>query len=436
MSDYLSTTERETEEMLQKIGVKTIDELFEDIPDDLKLKKLNLPEGKSQQETMEIMTALSKKNKVYDVILRGAGSYDHYIPSMVKNLSSRSEFITAYTPYQAEMSQGILQAIFEYQSMICNLTGLEISNASVYNGANAAAEAMLMCAERNRKTLITFDNIRPDTLKVLNTYAKRRGITVQVLHAKDGVCDMSALKAELNDTTAAVYIEQPNYFGLIEDATEIGVLAHEAKAKFIMGCNPTALAVLKSPAECGADIAVGDAQPLGLPMAFGGPYVGFMACTSKEMRKMPGRIVGETTDHDGNRAYVLTLQAREQHIRREKAYSNICSNQAYCALIVSMYMSAMGANGMAEVAEACVSYAHYLADALKSVGFEIKYKGEFFHEFVTVSEIPADKILKALDKAGILGGLKLSKNEILWCATEKLSKADIDKAVEVIRRVK
>ena len=436
MSDYLSTTERETKEMLEKIGVKTLDELFEDIPDDLKLKKLNLPEGKSQQETMEIMTAMSKKNKVYDVILRGAGSYDHYIPSMVKNLSSRSEFITAYTPYQAEMSQGILQAIFEYQSMICNLTGLEISNASVYNGANAAAEAMLMCAERNRKTLLTFDNIRPDTLKVLNTYAKRRGITVQVIPAMDGVCDISALKSALGESTAAVYIEQPNYFGLIEDAEEIGVLAHEAKAKFIMGCNPTALALLKSPAECGADIAVGDAQPLGLPMAFGGPYVGFMACTAKEMRKMPGRIVGETTDHDGNRAYVLTLQAREQHIRREKAYSNICSNQAYCALIVSMYMSAMGANGMTEVAEACVSYAHYFAESLKSVGFEIKYKGEFFHEFVTVSEIPADKIIKALDKAGILGGLKLSKNEILWCATEKLSKADIDKAVEVIRRVK
>lgn len=436
MSDYLSTTELETKEMLEKIGVSTIDELFEDIPADLKVKKLKLPNGKSQQETMEIMSALSKKNKVYDVILRGAGSYDHYIPSMVKNLASRSEFITAYTPYQAEMSQGILQAIFEYQSMICNLTGMEVSNASVYNGANAAAEAMLMCAEKNRKTLITFDNIRPDTLNVLKTYASPRGITVQVLPAKEGVCDLSALKAGLNDNTACVYIEQPNYFGLIEDAQKIGELAHESKAKFIMGCNPISLAVLKSPAECGADIAVGDAQPLGLPMSFGGPYVGFMACTSKEMRKIPGRIVGETSDHDGNRAYVLTLQAREQHIRREKAYSNICSNQAYCALIASMYMSAMGADGMAEVAEACVSYAHYLAESLESVGLKIKYSGEFFHEFVTVSEIPADKILKALDKAGILGGLKLSKNEILWCATEKLSKAKIDEAVEAIRRVK
>ena len=436
MADYLSTTERETKEMLEKIGVAAIDELFEDIPADLKVKKLNLPEGKSQQETMEIMTALSKKNKVYDVILRGAGSYDHYIPSMVKNLSSRSEFITAYTPYQAEMSQGILQAIFEYQSMICNLTGLEVSNASVYNGANAAAEAMLMCAEKNRKTLVTFDNIRPDTLKVLRTYASRRGITVRVLPANGGKSDLSALKAELGEDTACVYIEQPNYFGLIEDAEAIGEAAHGVKAKFIMGCNPIALAVLKTPSECGADIAVGDAQPLGLPMSFGGPYVGFMACTSKEMRKMPGRIVGETCDHDGNRAYVLTLQAREQHIRREKAYSNICSNQAYCALIASMYMSAMGANGMAEVAEACVSYAHYLAECLESAGLKIKYKGEFFHEFVTTSDIPADKILKALDKAGILGGLKLSKNEILWCATETLSKSKIDKAVEVIRRVK
>ena len=436
MANYLSSTERETKEMLEAIGVKSIDELFDDIPRDLKLKKLNLPAGKSQQETMEIMNALSKKNKVYDVILRGAGSYDHYIPSMVKNLSSRSEFLTAYTPYQPELSQGVLQAIFEYQSMICNLTGLEISNASVYNGANAAAEAMLMCAEKTRKTLITFDNIRPDTLKVLKTYASRRGITIDVLPAKDGRCDLKSLKAELNDATACVYIEQPNYFGLIEDAEEIGALAHEAKAKFVMGCNPTALSVLKSPAECGADIAVGDAQPLGLPMAFGGPYVGFMACTAKEMRKMPGRIVGETTDHDGNRAYVLTLQAREQHIRREKAYSNICSNQAYCALIASMYVSSMGPDGMAEVANACVSYSHYLADRLQEVGLVRKHKGEFFHEFVTQGEIPADKILKALDKASILGGLKLSQSEILWCATETLSKADIDRAVEVIRRVK
>lgn len=436
MSDYLSTTERETKEMLDSIGVKTIDELFNDIPNDLKLKKLNLPEGKSQQETMEIMTSLSKKNKVFDVILRGAGSYDHYIPSMVKNLSSRSEFLTAYTPYQAEMSQGILQAIFEYQSMICNLTGMDVSNASVYNGANAAAEAMLMCAEKNRKTLITFDNIRPDTLSVMKTYAARRGITIKVLPSQKGLCNLKTLKAELNENSACVYIEQPNYFGLIEDAEKIGEAAHEANAKFVMGCNPIALAVLKSPAECGADIAVGDAQPLGMPMSFGGPYVGFMACTSKEMRKMPGRIVGETTDHDGNRAYVLTLQAREQHIRREKAYSNICSNQAYCALISSMYMSAMGPKGMEEVAEACVSYAHYLADELTSLGLTLKYDGEFFHEFVTTGNISADKILKALEKEGILGGLKVGENEILWCATEKLSKADIDRAVDIIRRVK
>ncbi len=436
MADYLSCTERETKEMLERIGVKSLDDLFEDIPADLKLKKLNLPAGKSQQETMEYMTELSKKNKVFDIILRGAGSYDHYIPSMVKNLSSRSEFITAYTPYQAEMSQGILQAIFEYQSMICDLTGLDVSNASVYNGANAAAEAMLMCLERNRKTLVTFDNIRPDTLKVLKTYASRRGITVKVLSCKDGVADLALLKKELCETTAGVYIEQPNYFGLIEDAEEIGKLAHEAQAKFVMGCNPIALGLLKSPAECGADIAVGDAQPLGLPMAFGGPYVGFMACTSKEMRKLPGRIVGETTDHDGNRAYVLTLQAREQHIRREKAFSNICSNQAYCALVASMYLSAMGPVGLKEVAEACTDYAHYFAGLLEKEGLGRKHKGEFFHEFVTESEIPADKILRALEREGILGGLKLNAHEILWCTTETLKKEDLDRAAEIIRRVK
>ncbi len=422
--------------MLESIGVKSLDELFDDIPKDLRLKKLDLPEGKSQQETMEYMRALSKKNKVYDVILRGAGSYDHYIPSMVKNLASRSEFITAYTPYQAEMSQGILQAIFEYQSMVCSLTGMDVSNASVYNGANAAAEAMLMCTEKTRKTFVTFDNIRPDTLKVIKTYAKRRGIEVKVLSPKDGAADLKALKAAVGEDTSCVYLEQPNYFGLIEDAEEVGKIAHDAGAKFVMGCNPISLALLKSPAECGADIAVGDGQPLGLPMAFGGPYVGFMACTSKEMRKMPGRIVGETVDHDGNRAYVLTLQAREQHIRREKAFSNICSNQAYCALVASMYLSAMGPQGLKEVAESCTDYAHYLAAALEKVGLKRRDKGEFFHEFVTVSETGADKILKALDRAGILGGLKLSEHEILWCATETLTKADLDKAVEIIGRVK
>lgn len=442
MANYLSITEEDRKKMLETIGVKSLDELFSDIPRELWIRKLELPDGKTQQEVIDFMTALSELNTTYRVILRGAGAYWHYIPSIVKNLSSRSEFVTAYTPYQAEMSQGILQSIFEYQSMICSLTGMDVSNASVYSGATAAADGILMCGGKRNVALIP-DNIRPDTLEVIKTYLFRRGMSIKLIANKNGVIDYDTLKSNLNDTVACVYFEQPNYFGLLEDSEEISRLAHEVGAKTVMGINPIAAALLKSPADCGADIAVGDAGCLGLPLSFGGPYIGFMACTNKEVRRLPGRIVGETTDHDGNRAYVLTLQAREQHIRREKAMSNICSNQAYCALIAAMYLTSMGPNGLREVATACTSMAHYAAEEMEKAGIQLKYnhfengelvRGEFFHEFVTVHKTKASKILARLEKEGILGGLEIGKNEILWCFTEMVKKEDVDRVVDILRR--
>ncbi|MBR2956600.1 MAG: aminomethyl-transferring glycine dehydrogenase subunit GcvPA [Clostridia bacterium] len=427
MADYLSLTEAEKREMLDAIGVDSVEDLFEDVPKSLRVKKLNLPQGKSQQETYNFMRALSKRNKVYDSIFLGAGSYDHFIPSVVKSVCSRSEFVTAYTPYQAEMSQGILQAIFEYQTMICNLTGMDVSNASHYSGATAAAEGCIMSADKVKR-VVTFDNINPDVMDVLSTYLTSRGIELKVLDSVDG-------KAVLPDDVGAmgaVYVENPNFYGLIEDTTSIAETCHANGGKLVLGMNPVAMAIMASPREQGADVAVGEAQPLGLPMSFGGPYIGYMATTSKEMRKMPGRIVGETTDSEGNRAYVLTLQAREQHIRRERATSNICSNEALCALTVSVYLASVGAEGLKEVATACTSNAHYLAKGLVEKGAKLCFNGEFFHEFVTLTEGKAEEILTALAIENILGGLMIDRDTILWCCTEKATKETMDKVLEIV----
>ena len=432
MSDYIPVTEREREEMLAAIGVKSVDELFEDIPVRLRSGKLKLPEGLSQQEVYEKLKKTASLNRVYRSCMRGAGAYRHYIPSVAKAIASRSEFVTAYTPYQAEMSQGILGAMFEYQTYICLLTGMDVSNASLYNGATAAAEAALMTKERGRYKVFVTDNVRPDVLAVMKTYLTAKGMELNVIPSKDGATDVSALKALLDASAAAVYVEQPNYFGLIEDLDAIGEAAHAAGAKFIAGCNPIALAVLKTPAECGADIAVGEGQPLGMSLAFGGPYLGFIACKEKEVRKLPGRIVGETVDKDMRKAYVLTLQPREQHIRRERASSNICSNEALCALTATVYMGAMGREGMREAASACTSYAHYAARKFAEAGLKLRYDGEFFHEFVTVAKGASDKILTALDERGILGGLRLNDDELLWCFTELNSKDEIDEAATLI----
>lgn len=436
MSDYLPVTAEERRSMLDAVKATSADELFADVPKTLRAAPLDLPDGKSQQETEEIMRGLAAKNKVYPIVLRGAGSYKHYIPPIVTMLANRAEFVTAYTPYQAEISQGILQATFEYQSIICRLTGMDVSNASVYSGATAAAEAVLMCADKRRKKAVVAGNARPDVIKVIETYAYPKGIEVIKVGANNGVIDKNALYALLDAETACFYIEIPSYFGTLQDMEGIAEAVHSVGAKLIIGANPIAQVLLKTPAELGADIAVGEGQPLGLPMNFGGPYLGYMACKTAEMRKLPGRIVGETEDHSGNKTYVLTLQAREQHIRRDKASSNICSNEAHCALTAAIYTSSLGKEGLRDVANACLTMAHYLADKLDTVcGLKPAFTSEFFHEFVTVKKGASDKILSALDKEGVLGGLKLDDDKLLWCVTEAVKKADLDRVTDIIRSV-
>ncbi|MGN0351205.1 MAG: aminomethyl-transferring glycine dehydrogenase subunit GcvPA [Roseburia sp.] len=435
MGSFIANTEKEQQEMLKEIGFDSFDALFSHIPDQVKVKELNLPSGLSEMEALDKMEELSEKNKIFKHIFRGAGAYNHYIPAIVGSIINKEEFVTAYTPYQAEISQGILQSIFEYQTMICELTGMDVSNASVYDGATAAAEAVAMCKERKRDVAYVSATVNPQVLEVIKTYCYGSGTKVEVIPEKDGVTDSEALKAALNESSACFYVQQPNYYGNMEDADVLGVITHEAGAKYIMGCNPIALAVMKTPAECGADVAVGEGQPLGMELAFGGPYLGFMAATQKMMRKLPGRIVGETVDKEGNRAFVLTLQAREQHIRREKASSNICSNQALCALTAGVYMATLGESGMKQAAELCISKAHYLQEELVKAGLQAKYSQSYFHEFVTTSTVKAEKILDALEKEGILGGLPLNEYDILWCATEKNTKEEIEKVATIVKEV-
>lgn len=436
MGSYVPSTAQERQEMLASVGLCSIDELFSHIPDSLKLKgELNLPSGKSELEVCRTMEHIAAQNIVFDSIFRGAGAYDHYIPAIVKSVTGKEEFVTAYTPYQAEISQGVLQSIFEYQTMICELTGMDVSNASVYDGATAAAEAVNMCCERSRNVVFCSAAAHPDTIEVVKTYCWASGHEFVLVPAKEGKTDWNSIVPQLDKkTTACLYIQSPNFFGQIEDVQQAAEAVHAVGAKLIMGCNPIALGLYKTPAELGTDIAVGEGQPLGMPLSFGGPYLGFMATTKAMMRKLPGRIVGETTDVDGKRAFVLTLQAREQHIRREKASSNICSNQALCAMTAAVYLAAVGPEGLKQVANLCYQKAHYLMQQLTAIpGITLRYQGPFFHEFVT-DQADANRILLKLEQEGILGGLPLSDGGILWCATEKNSKEDIDRMVGIIRK--
>ena len=435
MGSYVPSTQAERQEMLEAIGLKDYQDLYRDVPQSMILDRpLDLPSGLSELEVGRTMTAIAEKNTLFSIVLRGAGAYDHYIPSIVKYIPAKEEFLTAYTPYQAEMSQGVLQSIFEYQTMICELTGMDVSNASVYDGATAAAEAAAMCRAKKRTVTLISAAAHPDTINTVRTYCYGTGDELRVVPMKDGKTDLDALREMLTPDVASFYVQQPNFFGQLEDAEAIGQLVHEAGTLYVMGCNPIALGILKTPRDCGADIAVGEGQPLGMPLSYGGPYLGYMATTKKYMRKLPGRIVGETVDSKGERAYVLSLQAREQHIRREKASSNICSNQALCALTAGLYMAAMGPQGLAEAARQSMAKAHYLAGELcKLPGVSLKYQGPFFHEFVTV--LPqADTVLAALEEAGILGGLPV-EGGVLWCATEKVPKTELDRAVAIVKEV-
>ena len=436
MASFIPSTKEERLEMLKAIGLSDFRDLYKDVPAEMLLNDgdLNIPSGLSELEVGRAVTAMANKNRLFNTVLRGAGAYDHYIPSIVKYIPAKEEFLTAYTPYQAEMSQGILQSIFEYQTMICELTGMDVSNASVYDGATAAAEAAAMCRDRKRRITLVSGAAHPDTINTIRTYCYGTNDEMIVVPAKDGKTDIEALKELLKADVASLYVQQPNFFGQFEDTAAIAEAVHANGSMLILGCNPIALGVMADARQQGADIAVGEAQPLGMPLSYGGPYLGFMATTTKNMRKLPGRIVGQTVDAKGERAFVLSLQAREQHIRREKASSNICSNQALCALTAGVYVSAMGPEGMAQAAKQSMAKAHYLANELcKIPGVTMKFTGEYFHEFVV--EMPkAEEVLKALEQADILGGLQIEEG-VLWCATEKVTKADLDRTVAIVKEV-
>ena len=436
MGSYIPSSKKEREDMLQALGMQSYAELYSDIPEPLRYtKKLELPEGLSEFEVTQKIENLASENKVFAHIFRGAGAYNHFIPAIVKQVTSKEEFVTAYTPYQAEISQGILQSIFEYQTMIAELTGLDASNASVYDGATAVAEAAAMCRDKKKPAVCVSATVDPKILDVLKTYCFGSGAPVIVVPGKDGLTDLDAFSALDRKDIACLIIQSPNYYGLIEDGTSCAEKAHAIKAKLVMSVNPISLALLKTPGECGADIAVGEGQPLGLPLGFGGPYLGFMAASKEMMRKLPGRIVGQTVDVDGKRAYVLTLQAREQHIRREKASSNICSNEALCAMTAAVYLAAMGPKGLLTAAESCLGNAHYLLSELEKVGFTRKYTGEFFHEFVTVCPLDAEELAEKLAAKGYLAGLPLSDKEMLWCATEVNTASEIEGLISAIKEV-
>ncbi len=436
MGSYVPNTDKEQKKMLEEIGYQSVEELFAHIPDDVRVKDgLNIPSGMSELEVRRKMEKTAGKNKIFPTIFRGAGAYRHYIPSIVKSVTSKENLMTAYTPYQAEISQGILQSIFEYQTMICDLTGMDVSNASVYDGATAAAEGIAMCRDRKRGKALVSAAIQPEILETVKTYCFGNEMELEIIPEREGATDLEYLKKHIDNGTACVYIQHPNYYGNLEEAEEIAEITHEAGARLVMGVNPISLAILKTPREYGADVAVGEGQPLGLPLAFGGPYLGFMACVESMMRKLPGRIVGETKDRNGKTGYVLTLQAREQHIRREKASSNICSNQALCALAVGVYLAAMGNEGLKNAAQQCMSKAHYLAGELEKIGFTVENKKAYFHEFVTDSGIPAKQVLEALEKEDILGGKPLDETRILWCCTEMNTKEEMDKVVRILKEV-
>ena len=435
MGGYIPSTREERAQMLAAIGLEKPEELFASVPEALRVKRLNLETGLSEMALSRFMRGVAAKNRVYRSIFRGAGAYNHYIPAVVGAVTSKETFVTAYTPYQAEMSQGVLQSIFEYQTMICELTGMDVSNASVYDGATAAAEAVNMLVDAKKRVALVSETVHPMTLETIRTYAFGAGMEVRVIPAKGGRTDMDALAGMLNKDVACVLLQSPNYFGLIEDGEKAAELAHANRSKVILSVNPIACALYRTPGELGADVAVGEGQPLGLPLSFGGPYLGFMAATKALMRKLPGRIVGETTDNRGGRAFVLTLQAREQHIRREKASSNICSNQALCAMTAAVYMAAMGGQGLAETARQCHAKAAYLRAELAGIGFTPVHEGPFFHEFVTACPMDKEALVNALAERGILAGLPVEEG-VLWCATEMNSKADIDELIAAIGEVR
>ncbi len=441
MFKYFPHTEEDLQVMMETVGVKSLDDLYAEVPDEIRFKgDYQLPEQMSEVEVRQLFEQLGSQNEQLRCFA-GAGVYDHYTPAAIPNLLSRSEFLTSYTPYQAEISQGTLHYIFEYQSMMAELTGMDISNASMYDGTTAAAEAVMMAVAAGKKqdTVLISETIDPKTLKVIETYAHFHGIKIEMIRQKDGITDQTHLNDLLSQhqgKVAGVLVQQPNYYGIVEDYSDYADTIHEQKGLFIMDCVAADLAVLKTPGEWGADIAVGDGQSLGIPMQWGGPYVGYMCCTEKLIRKMPGRIVGMTKDNRGQRAFVLTLQAREQHIRRQKATSNICSNQSLMALWVTVYLSLMGKEGLRDAAKLSYAGAHYLCDELQKTGsFRLTYEQPFFNEFCITCDKEVDILLKACVEEGFLAGVKINDHTLMLAVTEQRTKEEIDELVDTIRQI-
>lgn len=434
---YFPHTDADLQAMMEKVGIKSLDDLYAEVPDEIRFRgDYQLPEQMSELEVRQLFEQLGTQNEQL-VCFAGAGVYDHYTPAVIPNLLSRSEFLTSYTPYQAEISQGTLHYIFEYQSMMAELTGMDVSNASMYDGSTAAAEAVMMAVAAGKKqnTVLISETIDPKTLKVIQTYAHFHGIEIEMIHQKEGVTDLQDLHELLSQhqgEIAGVMVQQPNYYGIMEDYSGFADAIHEQKGLFMMNSVAADLAVLKTPNEWGADIAVGDGQSLGIPMQFGGPYVGYMCCTEKLIRKMPGRIVGMTKDNRGQRAFVLTLQAREQHIRRQKATSNICSNQSLMALWVTVYLSLMGKEGLRDAAKLSYAGAHYLYDELLKTGkFHLVYNQPFFNEFYVKYDGDADALYNRFIENGFLGGVRY-EDGFIFAVTEKRTKEEIDNLVKLV----
>lgn len=447
-SKYLPQTPEDISQMLEAIGVKSADDLYADVPKELALKgDYNIPDSLSEEEIRRHLNDMGKKNQQL-ICFAGAGAYDHYTPAVIPYITQRSEFLTSYTPYQAEISQGTLQYIFEYQTLMADLTGLDISNASMYDGATATAEAMMMAihSARKKNRVLLSSTLNPAVIRVVETYAKYHGVDITLIPAINGQTDKEFITTEVSKgDVAGVIVGQPNYYGIVEDLSGLADTCHAQKALLIINAPASTLAALRTPGEWGADIAVGDAQSLGLPLSFGGPYLGYMCTKEALVRKMPGRIVGGTTDHDGHRTFVLTMQAREQHIRRQKATSNICSNQGVMTLMVTIYMALMGPEGLKEVNEQSYGGAHYLYDSLINTGLcrPAFPDAPFFNEFVVVFNKDVDTILQKLLENGVLGGVKPTsadntapaglENALMFAVTEQRTKAEIDKLVSLIK---
>ena len=462
---FIPNTDQDRKEMLKFLGIKSIKELFKNIPEELLLKKnLKIPKGLSEIELVKEMRLLSEKNadlEHYSCFL-GAGAYHHFIPAIIPHLTGRSEFYTSYTPYQSEASQGLLQTIYEFQTLICELTGMDVANASMYDGASALAEAMIMASHiTGRKEVIISRTIHPEYREVVKTYAQAKNLKIIEVEYENGITSLEELQEKVSDKTAAVLIQNPNFFGSLENLKEIERIAHKNKALFssearkqgsrakreapllvVAIVEPTSLGLLKPPGELGADIVVGEGQSFGNPISFGGPYLGFMATKDKYMRKLPGRLVGATTDSKGRRGYILTLQAREQHIRREKATSNICTNQALCALATTIYLVSLGKEGLRKVAELSTKKAHYAFEKIKEIdGFEEAFASPFYNEFI-VERRDAKGVNRTLLKEKIIGPLELEryypelKNHFLFCTTEMNSREEIDRLVDTLRKTR